>query len=355
MKARLLTIAVTLALFAGAVAAVGRPHLVGRALAPRRILRHLHSGAECARQRQFSRSSCALLRRPRCGGSEPAADDGSRGVPALRLAGGALARARRGRRDRRPGRPITPRARTASRSSSSTSSRGSSSGADRPRLGGARPRAEAVSPHDGAQRADRRSGRRSSRRSRLYVTSLDLPSPGKYWMLAEPVGAGRRIQALGNVVVQKRSDAPERAATVRSRPTRRRWRAPAATSQRLTTSKPARPRALPAFRSRTLSRPTFRSSSPSRRRSFARRGHAAPSSTSSRRCASGWPARRCRFINVEIYEDNDPAKGTNRWVNEWRLPTEPFTFVVDGRGIVRSKLEGAFSVRELEAAVRRIL
>ena len=50
------------------------------------------------------------------------------------------------------------------------------------------------------------------------------------------------------------------------------------------------------------------------------------------------------FIHVEIYQDNDPAKGVNRWVKEWRLPTEPFTFVVDRTGVIRSKLEGAFSV-----------
>ena len=58
-----------------------------------------------------------------------------------------------------------------------------------------------------------------------------------------------------------------------------------------------------------------------------------------------------RFIHVEIYKDNDPAKGVNRWVKEWRLPTEPFTFVVDRTGVIRAKLEGAFSVAELERAV----
>ena len=30
-----------------------------------------------------------------------------------------------------------------------------------------------------------------------------------------------------------------------------------------------------------------------------------------------------RFIHVEIYKDNDPAKGENRWVREWHLPSEP--------------------------------
>jgi hypothetical protein len=62
-----------------------------------------------------------------------------------------------------------------------------------------------------------------------------------------------------------------------------------------------------------------------------------------------------RFIHVEIYSDNDPAKGVNRWVSEWRLPTEPFTFVVDRTGVIRAKLEGAFSAGELEAAARTVV
>jgi hypothetical protein len=61
-----------------------------------------------------------------------------------------------------------------------------------------------------------------------------------------------------------------------------------------------------------------------------------------------------RFIHVEVYAGNDPANGVNRWMREWRLPTEPFTFVVDRRGIIRAKLEGAFSVAELVRAVRAV-
>ena len=61
-----------------------------------------------------------------------------------------------------------------------------------------------------------------------------------------------------------------------------------------------------------------------------------------------------RFIHVEIYRDNDPAKGTNRWVKEWNLQSEPFTFVVDRTGVVRTRLEGAFSPAELERAVGEV-
>ena len=70
--------------------------------------------------------------------------------------------------------------------------------------------------------------------------------------------------------------------------------------------------------------------------------------------ARDWQNKGVDFIHIEIYKDNDPAKGTNRWVDEWKLPTEPFTFVVDRTGVVRARFEGAFSPAELEAAVRKV-
>lgn len=62
-----------------------------------------------------------------------------------------------------------------------------------------------------------------------------------------------------------------------------------------------------------------------------------------------------RFIHIEIYEDNTPGKGMNRWVREWNLPTEPWVFVVDRRGIVRARFEGPIAADELEAAVHAVL
>jgi hypothetical protein len=62
-----------------------------------------------------------------------------------------------------------------------------------------------------------------------------------------------------------------------------------------------------------------------------------------------------RFIHVEIYEDNTPGKGPNRWVTEWNLPSEPWVFVVDGTGVVRARFEGAVAADELERAVRDVL
>ncbi|MTD43040.1 hypothetical protein GKE82_01640 [Conexibacter sp. W3-3-2] len=61
-----------------------------------------------------------------------------------------------------------------------------------------------------------------------------------------------------------------------------------------------------------------------------------------------------RFVHMEIYRDNDLSKGFRPQVAAYRLPTEPWTFVIDRRGIVRERFEGAFSVAELERAVERV-
>ena len=60
------------------------------------------------------------------------------------------------------------------------------------------------------------------------------------------------------------------------------------------------------------------------------------------------------FIAQEIYKDNDINKGFRPQVTAWRLPTEPWTFVIDHRGRVVERFEGAMSVRELSAAVKKI-
>lgn len=62
-----------------------------------------------------------------------------------------------------------------------------------------------------------------------------------------------------------------------------------------------------------------------------------------------------RFIHVEIYERNDPRRGPNRWVREWHLPGEPWTFLVGRDGRIKAKFEGSVAVGELETAIRRFL
>jgi hypothetical protein len=186
----------------------------------------------------------------------------------------------------------------------------------------------------------------------IYVASIRTSTAGKYWLLAEPVG-GRKIQALGNVVVKRKSIAP----SVGDHAIRSRTPTLASTGgdlEALTTSRHP-DRALygtsvaEALDTDVPFVVTF----------------ATPQYCQTRTCGPGVDvvsavrkrepaASDVRFIHVEIYEDNDPAKGVNRWVRQWRLPTEPFTFVVDRRGVIRTKLEGAFSADELERAVRAV-
>jgi hypothetical protein len=61
------------------------------------------------------------------------------------------------------------------------------------------------------------------------------------------------------------------------------------------------------------------------------------------------------FIHMEVYNDNDPGKGIRPQLRAYGLPTEPWTFLVDRRGIIRDRIEGAFGVSELEAAMRTIV
>jgi hypothetical protein len=57
------------------------------------------------------------------------------------------------------------------------------------------------------------------------------------------------------------------------------------------------------------------------------------------------------FIHMEIFNDNDPAKGVRPQVRAFNLPSEPWLFVIDREGIIRTEIEGAFGLEELERAV----
>lgn len=61
------------------------------------------------------------------------------------------------------------------------------------------------------------------------------------------------------------------------------------------------------------------------------------------------------FIHMEIFNDNEVNKGTRPQVNAFRLPSEPWVFTFDKDGEVAARIEGAFSVGELEAAVQEAL
>ena len=63
------------------------------------------------------------------------------------------------------------------------------------------------------------------------------------------------------------------------------------------------------------------------------------------------------FIHVEVFENphliesGRPVGGTVAAVAEWNLPTEPWTFVIDGEGLVRAKFEQFTTKKEIETAL----
>jgi hypothetical protein len=63
---------------------------------------------------------------------------------------------------------------------------------------------------------------------------------------------------------------------------------------------------------------------------------------------------KAAFIHMEIYKDNDPSKGTRQQVRAFHLPSEPWVFVIDRNGIIRSEIEGAFGVEALTRAVKGV-
>jgi hypothetical protein len=65
-------------------------------------------------------------------------------------------------------------------------------------------------------------------------------------------------------------------------------------------------------------------------------------------------SHRVVFTHQEIWQDMSAQK-LSPTVQEWRLPSEPWIFVVDGQGIIRAKFEGLTTARELEAALKQVL
>ena len=61
------------------------------------------------------------------------------------------------------------------------------------------------------------------------------------------------------------------------------------------------------------------------------------------------------FINVEIYNDNDPGKYTRPQVRAYHLPSQPWLFAINRQGRVVGEVEGAIGVAELTRLVKRAL
>jgi hypothetical protein len=179
----------------------------------------------------------------------------------------------------------------------------------------------------------------------LYVTHLKISKPGTWWVLARPDGA--KIGAVGNLVVQARTASP--AIGSKAYPSQTPTLASThGDTAALTTRVPP---------DRSLLRYSVADSL---------RAHkpfvllfATPKFCTSRTCGPVTDVvlqvqkrePSIRFIHVEIYKDNVVAKGQNRWVREWRLPSEPWLFLVGRDGRIKGKFEGSFSARELESAI----
>jgi hypothetical protein len=183
----------------------------------------------------------------------------------------------------------------------------------------------------------------------VYVTELDLPQPGKQWIVIQPRGVAFQGFQILDVQQEPKAVAIGERAPASANPT-----TATAPAKRITTARPPDTALL-----RYSIAESLRDEVP-----FVV-AFATPAYCQTRTCGptvdvleavrKRYESRGIRFIHVEIYEDNLPGNGVNRWVRQWRLPTEPWVFVVDGTGVVRDRFEGAASVIELEKSIRRHL
>lgn len=186
---------------------------------------------------------------------------------------------------------------------------------------------------------------------RIYVVQLRIHRPGRYWLVAEPIGA--KIQALGTLDVKARSDSVAVGAKAPASATPTLASTHGAVSQ-LTTRVPP---------DRDLLRYSIASSLAAHKPFVVT--FATPRFCTSRTCGPvvdvvdyvrrKYAARGVRFIHVEVFKQNRPALGYNRWMRQWGLRSEPWTFLVGRDGRIEAKFEGSVSAAELDAAIRRFL
>ena len=146
---------------------------------------------------------------------------------------------------------------------------------------------------------------------------LEIPKPGKYWLLTEPIG-GRKIQAVGQRRRQGQAGSAggrRAAVSLEHAYARERHDQAAVDLDACRTASSTASRSKDALAAKVPFVVTF----------------ATPAYCQSRTCGpivdvvSAVRKREAgsnvRFIHVEVYEDNDPAKGENQWFKEWHLPS----------------------------------
>jgi hypothetical protein len=185
----------------------------------------------------------------------------------------------------------------------------------------------------------------------IFVAHLTIRRPGRYWIVAAPTGS--RVRGLGTLDVRAASQSPLIGA--KAPPSR----TPTIASTHghfaeLTTRTPP---------DKGLLRYSVAGSLAAHKPFVV--VFATPKFCTSRTCGPVVDVvdavrRRLRhtgvrFIHVEVYKGNNPTLGLNAFMRQWRLPSEPWIFLVGADGRIKAKLAGPVSVGELAAAVRRTL
>lgn len=185
----------------------------------------------------------------------------------------------------------------------------------------------------------------------IYVAHVRIPHPGRYWVLARPNGGNVRIGGIHDLEVKTRAETP--AVGARAFPSRTPTLGTAPVRLLTTRVPPDRQLLRYSVADSLAAHTPFVVVFATPR--FCTSRTCGPVVDVADRVRRTFGPRGIRFIHVEIYKDNDPAKGDNQWVREWRLPTEPWTFLVGSDGRIKAKFEGSISVEELQAAVQRYL
>ena len=189
----------------------------------------------------------------------------------------------------------------------------------------------------------------------IYVAHVPIAKAGTYWFLAEPEGGPEEsvVQALGNLVVEPSISAPGVGdpAPPSETPT---LASAGGKASKVTTRVPPDLTLIEHSVAETLRAGipfvvTF--STPE----FCASRVCGPVVDVVEETSKRFEGEDVRFIHVEVFEENDPAKGYNQWMQEWGLLTEPWTFVVDSNGKISSRFEGLVSVHELEEAAREVV
>ena len=196
-------------------------------------------------------------------------------------------------------------------------------------------------------------------RQGVFVANVDLDAPGQWGIVAEIVGADGAVRSAQSGVFQVKQEASSPGVG---------WPAPASVTRtsadvaelaELTTSPDPDPdlyltTVADAISSGIPSVITFATPA------FCRTATCGPQVE----VVSALQDRfgdRANFLHVEVYENAGEIEGDASKLRldpamaEWGLLTEPFTFVVDGGGLVAAKFEGFVTEGELEAALTAVL